>query len=160
MSWKKKTVTASLWVFSNARLLKFPPRLKHSCREIPLKGKWTTTQNSFTNSLKLTRFTRSLLARVSNKSWGSHSYKEVGMQSRLSEAELQKRLRPNSYLQVETSWIALTKFRPESLGKDAPICWGPTGGAVCSRLPTFVACHLCWGGHWWCTCLYIISAPV
>lgn len=146
-------------MFSNARLFKFPPRLKHSCREIPLKGKWTI-QNSFTNSLKLTRFTKSLLARVSNKSWGSLSYKEVGLQSRLSEAELQRRLRPNSYLQVETSRTALTKFRPASVGKDTPICWGPTGCAVCSRFPTSVGCYLCWGGQWWCTCLYIISAPV
>ena len=66
----KKTVTVSLWVFSNAKLFKSPPRLKKFLQGNSFKGKWTT-QNSFTNSLKMTRFSRSLPARVSNKSWGS-----------------------------------------------------------------------------------------
>ena len=37
----------------------------------------------------------------------------------------------------------------------------PVGNAVCSRFPALWAVfQTCWGGLWWCNCLWVISAPI
>lgn len=79
---EKKTVTASLWVFSNAKLF-IPPRLKHSCREIPLKESEQLKIASPT-PWKWPDSVGPSLPEKAIKAEGL-SHKEVGMQSTLSE---------------------------------------------------------------------------
>lgn len=74
------------------------------------------------------------------------------LQRKLWQAQLLERSQDDS-----TTWKRLSSTDP-TWKEQASTCSGTC--KLCSRSPTFVSCHPCWGGLWWCRCLWVISSPV
>lgn len=102
-------------------------------------------------SLKLTRFTspppQRKHERLQRVTFG---YRKL--QRKLWQAQLLERSQDDS-----TTWKRLSSTDP-TWKEQASTCSGTC--KLCSRSPTFVSCHPCWGGLWWCRCLWVISSPV
>lgn len=92
------------------------------------------------------------------------SKQSLAAKKTLRKDKLQKILRPYQLPEAsKTGREAWKRFRSINWGTwkgHSPNCWAACRLRSVLHIPSFGSCHLCWGGFWWCGCLWVISASV